>query len=346
MKKPLLFIGLLFGCLASVNSQIVVDRSDFPHVGDLVVTATDNTTTVTPGNAGLNQTWDFSNLVAEEYDSAVFVLPAQAVNSQYYPSANMASMTLNPESGYAYGFYHDSGSDIGIAGIDVQGILMPGFYLNMHMQYLDEAWFQLPYHYGDSHTQTYWEVGYAAMYNNGVMLDSSKTSTHVTRQMEVDASGTMITPTGSFPVLRVHETESWVDSSFVWSNNAWVFESAQPRSNESYAWYGKNYGLIGKLDVTSGRANGISFFVSETVVGVSNPSKEMNLNIYPNPATENLILDTESKIERVMIYDMTGSLKLAITGSNLISVARLDKGTYLLNIYTNDGMTSRKFIRQ
>jgi len=345
MKKHLLSSII---CLISIAgfSQIVVDRSDMPVIGNMVVNAQDDINTVTPGNGGLNQTWDFSNLVATSYDSSVFIPVQQAPNYQYYPQANMAGYTLGMQDGFAYGFYEDSGTDIGIAGMDIQAILMPGFYMNMHISYLTSAWFHLPYHYGDTHTSTYTEVGYAAMYNNGIQLDTSKTVTHVTSQITVDGSGTLIIPTGSFPVLRVMETQQWVDSSFTLNGNTWVFESATPRSNLAYSWFGKNYGLIGKIQIDEGRATGMSFFVSETVVSVKTPLVKNNISISPNPVGDELFLNTTAKIDKIEIYDLNGSLKMVVSNSLHINTAWLNAGCYILKAYCKDGIATEKFVKQ
>lgn len=346
MKNTLLILSLM--CLLNFTgyTQIVVERSDFPVIGDLVVTAQDDVTVLSPGNPGINQTWDFSNLVATSYDSAVFVPVNVAPYYENYPLANMAAHSLNMESGYSYGFYHDSGNDIGVAGIDVQAVLMPGFYMNIHLEYLDAAYFHLPYHYGDTHTSTYEEEGYSAMYNNGVQLDTSKTITHVTSQLFVDASGTMITPTGSFAVLRVKEIQSWVDSSFVLNGATWVFESAEPRSNLSYAWFGKNYGLIGKMFMDEARATGMSFFVSETFVNVDSPELIKTISLSPNPVSSDLTIKSSKDIKKVEIYDLSGSLVMVSSNLKQINVSKLDRGAYIIKVITSEGATSAKFIKQ
>jgi hypothetical protein len=346
MKKTLLFTSLM--CLLDFTgyTQIVVERSDLPVIGDLVVTANDEVTVLNPGNPGMNQTWDFSNLVASSYDSAVFIPVNLAPYYENYPLANMAGHSVNMQSGYSYGFYHDAGNDIGIAGIDVQAVIMPGFFMNIHLEYLDAAYFHLPYHYGDTHTSTYVEEGYSAMYNNGVQLDTSRTITHVTSQLLVDASGTMITPTGSFQVLRVKEIQTWIDSSFVLNGGIWVFESAEPRSNLSYAWFGKNYGLIGKMFMDDGRATGMSFFVSETFVNVNSPELIKIISLSPNPVSTDLTIKSSKDIKKVEIYDLGGSLKMVSSNLKQVNVSKLESGAYIIKVITSEGVTSAKFIKQ
>lgn len=344
MKHFLLSL-VLTAFLGVLNAQIVVDRSDFPNVGNLVVTALDQTTVIDPGSAGPNQTWNFGNLVATTYDSTVFIPVNQGINYQNYPNANLAARVVMSEGGYSYGFYNDSQTDIGIAGMEVQAILMPGFYFNIHMHYLTEAWFQLPYHYGDTHNSNYTQVGYSSTYSGGVRLDTTKTVSHVNSLIEVDAWGTMISPAGSFPVLRVKEAQTWADSSFTYNGNTWVFSSVQPRNNLSYTWYGKNYGPIGKIYMVEGRASEISFFVSETIVDVKNIIADKSLDIYPNPVSDNLFVNCTEKIDRIEIYDMAGSKRMAFSGINQINVCRLSQGAYLMKIFTNDGVLTRKFMK-
>lgn len=346
MKHSLLSLFLVIACSGLLNAQIVVDRSDFPVIGNLVVAAQDRNTVVEPGNAGPNQTWNFGNLVATSYDSTYFIPVSQGIYNQNYPNANLAARVVVPEGGYSYGFYNDSGNDIGIAGLEVQAIIMPGFFFNIHMKYLTESWFHLPYHYGDTHTSIFTQVGYAASYSGGVMLDTTKTVSHVTSVLEVDGWGTMITPTGSFPVLRVKEEQSWADSSFTYNGGTWVFSSVQPRTNLSYTWYGKNYGPIGKIFIDQGRATEMNFFVSETVVDVKEVEPGTKFSVYPNPVTDYLTVNCPSRIEKIKIYDMSGSLKMVFTGDSLINVSKLTNGNYLMQINTAEGVTTSKFTKK
>jgi hypothetical protein len=49
--------------------------------------------------------------------------------------------------------------------------------------------------------------------------DTGKTVSHVTLDCNLDGSGTMILPAGSFQVLRVKEIFHTIDSSFTWNGN-------------------------------------------------------------------------------------------------------------------------------
>lgn len=95
-------IVLAIFCALTFNafSQITILRSDFGSIGDKVKYAVD-----TPASASLNstilitgasKTWDFSSsgLIANKYDSNIFVLPS-LVSSTAPPSANIAIVSTN-----------------------------------------------------------------------------------------------------------------------------------------------------------------------------------------------------------------------------------------------------------
>lgn len=346
MKRNLSF-SLILVVVATFTSQaqITVTRAAMPQIGHQVVTGVDQTTSFDVGNAGANQTWDFSNAVVEYYDTAVYILPQQAPNYQLYPGADMAGF-MNSAEGMAYGFYEDSGTDIGIIGSDVFATIMPGFDFSMHLIYQQPQWLFLPYHYGDNHNYNITGVGYSGLYINGVLSDSTKAVSHINGTVLVDAWGTMITPTGTFPVLRVKQTQEFIDSLFTWTDNQWVFDYADPGSNLSYSWSSDQYGHIGQIYVDD-RANGLNFFVSQTVVNSSNIAlADKQHSISPNPATDIINIQLPGTIDKVLIYDMSGQLQMSSTNQRRINISRLNKGMYIAKIHTQKGTITEKFIKK
>jgi len=71
------------------------------------------------------------------------------------------------------------------------------------------------------------------------------------------------------------------------------------------------------------------------------------LSIYPNPAKNEISIQSDLLIKKVEIHSLTGSL--LITENNFtgkISVSTLSEGTYLLKVYTNKGVIIRKFVKE
>ncbi|GEM_PF-5900894 len=68
--------------------------------------------------------------------------------------------------------------------------------------------------------------------------------------------------------------------------------------------------------------------------------------IYPNPASEVLHLKSNNKIEKVQIFDMTGKEINTFYNKDTIIVTHLQKGMYILKIYTEKEVLSSKFIKK
>lgn len=85
---------------------------------------------------------------------------------------------------------------------------------------------------------------------------------------------------------------------------------------------------------------------AQTILAVSDVNKKA-VSIYPNPATEVLNLNVDSKINSADIYDLAGKLvKSASVADNKVNVKDLQNGTYVLKVNTEAGSTSHKFIKK
>jgi len=84
-----------------------------------------------------------------------------------------------------------------------------------------------------------------------------------------------------------------------------------------------------------------------STVGADALSVSDQLQIYPNPAKDDLFIKSELQVNRVEIYSLAGSLMLA--ESNIdggVSVATLPSGVYLLKVYTCKGITTGKIVKE
>ena len=68
------------------------------------------------------------------------------------------------------------------------------------------------------------------------------------------------------------------------------------------------------------------------------------IQIYPNPTTDQLLIETDLHLEFVELYDITGNFfgKLLI---NEIDLTNFKSGVYFLKIYTEEGVAIKKFIK-
>lgn len=96
---------------------------------------------------------------------------------------------------------------------------------------------------------------------------------------------------------------------------------------------------------TSGK---IPFYVT-TATGIENAATDQ-LNIYPNPATDVLYIQSPSLVKSVQVMDMSGKLLIKqetqITGNVQVSVNELSQGVYFVKIETEEGTYTKKFFKK
>lgn len=345
-----LLLSIILGCLISVATfaQITIQSTDFPEVGNLVVSAIDRQTVINPGVPGTNQTWDFSNLVATEWDSAYYVLPSTIPASQNYPGTTMV-VNHNPRpagGNYHYNFILETTGGWKSVGDQNYTILFPGFTMAMYFHYDPASYYlPVPFTYGSSHNQSFKMVWYITTTMSGTVLDSMKAVSHINMSMLGDASGTMINPYGSYPVIRVKENLTSQDSTFHYTNGQWVYESDTTSSWAQYRWYTNNHGEIGYYSEGSKKANDFTFFKSETVVGIQDQNRDSKLDIYPNPAQNNVHIE-HAGLNDIQIYDMSGNRMNITVNDHTIDVSAFPQGTYIVKVKTIGGYATSRFVKQ
>ena len=71
------------------------------------------------------------------------------------------------------------------------------------------------------------------------------------------------------------------------------------------------------------------------------------LQIYPNPAENEVFINSDLPIEKVEIYSITGALLVSEDNfKEKISVSALSQGIYFLKVYTTEGLTVRKIVKE
>jgi len=71
------------------------------------------------------------------------------------------------------------------------------------------------------------------------------------------------------------------------------------------------------------------------------------MNIFPNPAENEIFIQSDLPIMKVEIYSLTGTLMMVENNFNeKISVSALLQGIYLLRVYTDEGLTTIKIVKR
>jgi hypothetical protein len=84
----------------------------------------------------------------------------------------------------------------------------------------------------------------------------------------------------------------------------------------------------------------------ETLSAIENV-EENHLTVFPNPAKDEILIQSDLPIQKVEIYSLTGVLLLSENNFNgKISVSALTKGVYMVKIYTGKNMAIGKVIKE
>ena len=73
---------------------------------------------------------------------------------------------------------------------------------------------------------------------------------------------------------------------------------------------------------------------------------ESEINIYPNPTTGQLNIETERRFSEIKIFDVTGKLLLDQNFSNQIDLGGFVPGLYLVELRDEDGIYRKKIIKE
>lgn len=84
------------------------------------------------------------------------------------------------------------------------------------------------------------------------------------------------------------------------------------------------------------------------LVGIEDIVEVSSFNIYPNPVKNQLTITTENeRINSIKIIDVTGkTLKTVVANTTTINVSDLAKGLYILQIQTDKGIGTKRFIKE
>lgn len=194
--------ALFFIMLMSIGSfaQIIVDSDDVVSIGDTRYLATDDSpdASIAPGNAGANQTWDFSALNAESIETAEFLDPTGTPYATDFPDATLAFPI-----DVGYGYLVNSAN----------GLTLLGFGFGGEAIQLNEVWAEWPMEYENTFG---WELNIDTIVENTFLpfpgADILRVKKDTANTSEVDAWGSLTIPMGTFEALRVKKTASTIDT--------------------------------------------------------------------------------------------------------------------------------------
>ena len=355
MKTKLFAIALTFISM-NMLAQITVTDTDLMNVGDIIYQAYDDApaSSISLGNAGPNQIWDFSALQVLEYDTTEFIDPAGTPFGADHPTANLC--------------IYDDGEYIYISKT-AQSLSLVGFdnypYPLMVVP--------LPLAYGLNTTLGPVIIMDSVIANSGFIdhslapvfslnplydhIDSIKILAESTTEFNVDAHGDVIIPMGTFDALRVKTDDVTTQeifaycSSTITGNGSWyLMPDSDIQITSSYAWWTNDplvkFVLV-QIEVDSvGGIDAVDFMHSPSPSLVNDLSTP-NFNIYPIPATYNLTIDAQdNELTSLSLIDVNGKVLLAkqFSETTNLDLSQISKGIYFLNLKTEFGILTKQVV--
>lgn len=328
MKK--IFTCLLVSCLAiSASAQITISKDDMPASGDTFrfATVTPLGANINVSKTGANQTWDFKNLTKN--DEALIEYKASSKTPYAFYFFNTYGNLIADEIGFGqfaltdvYNFYKATNTQFTAEGIGFRfnSIPLGGFYSDK-----DEI-YEFPLKYNDKVNSTF---------RVAVQLPTiGRYSQSGTRSVEVDGWGEVVTPHRTYNCIRVKSTITQTDSFSI--QQPFPISFGFPSTRIEYKWLTKD----DKVPVMEVVGNSLAGnFVATSIryrqdrvtlppgVSVKEVDKASKVTVYPNPASDKLIVTIPNYGENhVKMFSMEGK-------EVIVKSTRTDKG---IEVVTTD----------
>ncbi len=329
--KKLIFTSFFILTTLWGFSQITITNANLAPEGVTVITANDTLpdSTIVPGNAGSNQTWNFTAATADVFDTVYTELPSWTPYADSFPDANYVLRLISfGDTTYAYTDKNDdyfaalgyvgNNEDFGIMALQVipQEIIM-----------------DFPVEYGNQRSENFYYEQTVASTIPG--SDSLRFKTSSVKSVSVDAWGTISMPTGSYNCLRTVTNRTDYDSVWLLLYGNWALVSNDSTPSVTYDWY-TNETLPGfhlfTLEYTDSVVSNVSY-VSQTIVGIKNQNK-ITAVIAPNPVKSTAVIRLGEEVKgNVKLYNQAGVcvVNKSVNGrSATLNVESLPAGIYVV----------------
>jgi len=331
MKKIYASLVLL-GTASALHAQVTMTSAMHGYViGDQYTSHACDTTGINPGPSGTGQTWNFSGVVINPATTTqTYVTPGSTPYAASFPSATAAA----DGGGGNYGYFTTSSSQIAIAGTANSATTIP---------YSDPEIVQVfPFAYGNTNTDNF-----SANYT----VSSMPATRNGTCTVTADGSGTLVLPSGSYPVLRVHLRQQFQD----------VYSSITT-DYDYQSWY--YYSATQKFPLFAVNILSTTFFsnttvvkaiqVNDAVVGMNEQhALQQTFTLFPNPASGNSTiaghLDAAADVT-ITLSDLTGRTVQTIRKGELpagpfvemLDLNGLPAGLYTISVQAGEKVGVRK----
>ena len=317
------------------NAQIIIDNSYKPAIGDSYKSLSADTTGIFEGNAGANQTWNFSSLVLSNTPLIVTTSnPSTGQGSSNFPGATIMNVI---EGAYIYS--KEENNSYYSMGMYTEDVLRKYTDMQKVMQY--------PFAYNHTFNDSYRSIA---------AIEDMEIRSHGTVTVTADAWGTLTLPSGTHSnALRLKSTTNNTDT-MITSGGSFVFGS----TSTTYSWYinGMKVPVFSITYIVTDFSNIKSVeYVTEFSTGIVNQvgvaedyKLEQNFPNPFNPSTKINFSITKAGFTSLKVYDILGKEVASLVNGNLAAgkysadfdASELTSGVYFYKLETSDFSSVKK----
>jgi hypothetical protein len=361
MTKTLLISTLIFITFISY-AQPTINSSDFMVANDTARVSITNDLNIDFLSTGPNSVWDFSYLQAtsQRLEKAFDLSGAGfIVNIQFGSNApaEYQSSYSRPFDGLPFDqlgqFLPVNIEDISrVSKIDSDSLTYTGYIITVDGNAIGfrsdtiETGYKFPMNYQDTfNSRGYSKIDFNPFFN-GIFIQYRQT------ESIIDGYGTLETPFGLFNTLRVHQKTEEQDSLLVEISgfSQWIPIN---RTTHAYEWWTTDElrpVMRIQTEEVAGNETVTEITYRDEYLGLDAGlnSEEIQLSLYPNPATSEITIDAKSNIQLINIYNISGEVvanKVDINNTSVtLSIDELSSGTYMVYTLTSQGRNISKLV--
>lgn len=356
MKKIVLCIATFLSVCSFGQTPINLTNTDIPVVGTRILTVNDlDLIGINVGSPGANQTFNLAGLVTSSLDSTNFISTSSTAYASTFVGSNLTMLNL-PDTNYT--FLKTTASTVEMVGMIMANPFGSGPALNLVADNpIQQMSFPATYQtaFTDAGTLNSNTIPFYLEISEDPVsyIDSFKVNSNVSINSEMDAWGTLLTPVGTFNVLRqkvINVNTLAVQGYLVVEIFGFPVGSWQPfldsvTTTITYTYLtntNANTPFI-LAEITTDEndvVTGASYSMVYNPAGIIETNNHILSDIFPNPSTDIVTIKAIDKIETLNVYAEDGKL---IFNRNInsdtysLTISSFKTGIYFVEIFTSKG---------
>jgi hypothetical protein len=339
-------------------------ESDFPNAGDTIRFSYASNQVINYETAGEGLIWDFSGLTADSQHVKLFKAMNDASLNVILSFGSFAPIKYRAS-------YFNENSDlpidqlsqflpVEISDINTYTKSIPdsitalGYSIKVDGQTVpfQSDTIETKYKFPLNFASTYSSRGYTSVDFNPIA--DFKFKQYRKRNSQVDGSGTLITPLGSFEVLRIKHVIQETDSVYqtFFGTGFWI--GIPPTLTTEYEWFanGKKDALLKIVEIdVNGNSQIRSIEYQDIYRDLTSSISEVknDIEVYPTLTEDKININSPEEISEFEIWDSQGKIELKglLNDSNAsINISELNLGLYFLKLKTASDSFVFRFIKQ